>query len=883
MSGAMGIGRTCRTCRTRRTLVGLSLCALALLACAADPEASPAGGAETPTVAAAAERGLSFLLVTLDTTRPDRLEPYGAGDAETPTLARLAGEGVVFERAWAVTPVTLPSHASILTGLYPPAHGVRNNGNHYLPGEAVTLAEILRREGFRTAAVVSAAVLDRRYGLGQGFEVYDDDLAAGKPRRLRLNAERPAADAVDAAGAWLAGLAPGERFFLWIHLFDPHADYAPPAPWAERFRDRPYDGEIAYLDAELGRLFAHPRLAGLEECLVMVVGDHGEGLGEHGESTHAMLAYDSTLRVPWLVRLPAAGGAARRIAHPVSQVDLLPTALDLLGLGGDGPGGGAWDRRAIAGRSQAPAILGGPAQRSVRERPLYAETLVPLYVYGWTELRVAVAGRWKLIDAPGAGLELYDLESDPRELTNLADDESERLAEMRRVLERLDAAQEKAEGRSPTAAPDPEMRRKLASLGYLGAAAGAPARGGVGRPDPRSMIALHEAVERAQHLLFRGELATAARELRTVLDRDPDNLAATVGLAKALAAQARFDEGGALARRALELAPGDPDLHTSLGLLESARGNLEAALAAFDGALAVDPKWLDARIEKARCLYRLGRRRETETLIDSLLAEDPDVARVQVARAELVEIPAGRFAAAAERLRRAVAREPSLAQAWRALGRALEEGGKLPEALDAYRRGLELRPDDGPLHARLGLLLSRLRRDAEAEAPLRRAVELIPEGSPPVHGALAAIHLRRREWTAAGAEARRALELDPGFSIAWGHLAVALEEQRRIEEALAAYAQALETDPGHWQAELNKALLLRKLGRFEEAARSLRWVLGRAPDHDGAHFELGILYAGPLADRTLARAHLEASLAAAPDHPRAPQVREILRRLGCGR
>ncbi len=860
--------------------LALALCALFLLGCTPEPGSANEATATKP---AAKESELSLLLVTLDTTRPDHLEPYGAAGVETPVLARLAAEGIVFERAYATTPVTLPSHASILTGLYPPGHGLRNNAIHTLSNEAVTLAEILRSAGFRTAAVVSTSVLDRRYGLDQGFEVYDDDMASGKPRQLRLNAERRAGDTVNAARGWLDGLAPGSRFLLWVHLFDPHADYAAPEPWGERFRDRPYDGEIAYLDAELGRLLAHPRIAG--PCLTMVVGDHGEGLGDHGESTHAMLAYDSTLRIPWLVRRP--GGRPGRVSHPVSQVDLLPTALDLLGL--EHP----WDEGGIAGRSQAPAIIGGPSSRGSSppgssERPIYAETLVPLYTYGWAELHSVVVGRWKLIDAPGVrppGAELYDLEADPGELRNLAGDQPERLAELRRVLGHLGVRPtgEPAVGPSPAVAPDRSMRRKLESLGYLASRSAGSSDAEAGeRPDPKSMIALHEAVERGQHLLQRRDLAGAVRELQPVLRRDPDNLAALVNLAKARAAQGRFDEGIELARRALELAPGDPELHTALGLLESARGNQEAALAAYDQALSIDPKWLDARIEKARCLYRLGRRQEAGALAGLLLAEDPDVARVQVAQAVLVELPARRLDAAAERLRRAAAQEPSLVEAWRALGRVLEAGGDLPAAAAAYRDGLEQQPDDGTLHARLGLVLSRQRLDPEAEVHLRRAVERVAEGSPPVLSALSAIHLRRREWAAAEAEARRALALDPRFVGAWTHLAIALEEEGKVDEALSAYGRAREIAPEDWQAEFNKALLLRKSGRFAEAAESQRWVLERAGNHDGAHFELGILYAGPLGDPALARVHLRASLDAAPDHPRASQVREILRQLGGG-
>ena len=251
----------------------------------------------------------SVLLVTMDTTRPDHLEPYGGPQGATPNLVKLAETGVVFDHAYSVAPITLVAHSSIHTGLYPPQHGVRNNGIHSLRPEVETLAERLHEAGLRTAAFVSAAVLEKRYGLDQGFEVYDDDLSTGRERHPRMVPDRPAEATVKAASAWLDGLKDDERFFLWVHFYDPHAPYSPPPPYRDEYRDDLYQGEIAYLDSWIGKLLGQPQLR-QGNVVTVIVGDHGESLGEHGEQTHALLAYDSTLHVPLLMRWR--GGPARR-------------------------------------------------------------------------------------------------------------------------------------------------------------------------------------------------------------------------------------------------------------------------------------------------------------------------------------------------------------------------------------------------------------------------------------------------------------------------------------------------------------------------------------------------------------------------------------------
>lgn len=846
------------------------------------------GGPEGPSIGTGEGVGPahSFLLVTLDTTRPDHLSPYGAEDVETPQLQDLATAGAVLEHAFATTPVTLPSHASLLTGLDPPDHGVRNNGTHFLPAGLPTLAAVLREEGFATAAFVSAAVLEARYGLDRGFDTYDDDLSGGKPTGPRMIAERPAEVTIDAALAWLEDLAEG-RFFLWVHLFDPHAAYEPPSPWSERFSDRPYDGEIAYMDHQIGRLLSHPRIAA-PTTLVMAVGDHGESLGQHGESSHAMLAYDATLRIPWIVRGPGVTPEAR-ISAPASQIDLFPTVLGLLEAGREGPdsdGSDGSDDQGLGldlpGRDLTAQLqgVGGPSP----PRSLYAETFVPFYTYGWARLRTLRREGWKYIAAPTP--ELYHVTEDPGELDNLHDRRPRRAAELAARLEEIAAAD--GDDSRATRPLDRETRERLRSLGYLsGSVATTGNLPDSERPDPKGMMDVHRAVERAESHLHARDFELALTELRRVLARDRDNRAALLDLCKVLGELGRHEEAAEAARRALALHPEDPDLHLTLAGLESARGRPEKALTALDAALALDPRSVDARVEKARVLLQVSqelgndeRRAEAIALLEQVLEEDPDHGRAQVAWAEAVEVEQGDLGAAEARLREVTARQPFLAEAWRALGRVLERQGRVGEAEASYREGLRNQPRDPRLQALLGLLLVQ-RGEVEEAEPLLESAAGTASPLSEVHDGLAAVAVARGNWERAERQARRAVELAPGMAGAWNHLAVALEEQGRTEEALTAYGRALEADGSYWQAVFNRGLLLRKQGREAAAMEMFRRVLELNPGHAASHYELGVLH-GARGEDARARQHLEAALSADPEHPRAAQIRRLLAALEAG-
>jgi arylsulfatase A-like enzyme len=347
---------------------------------------------------------LNLLIITLDTTRADRIGAYGYS-AQTPNLDRLAREGTVFEQTTSASPLTLPAHGSLFTGQFSPGHGVRANGGFFSAAEHTTLADVLKRHGFATGAFVGSYVLDSRFGLDQGFDTYIDDFDGSYTSRFTASSlQRPANEVVDRALTWLRQTA-STRFFAWLHFYDPHAPYEPPEPYRAMFADDPYVGEIAFVDAQLGRMVAFLEERHLlDRTIVVVIGDHGESLGDHGELTHGRSLYESVLRVPFIMRVPLEGFAGQRVGGPALSVDMMPTLLDLLQIAQPEP---------VDGTSLVPAVSGATAGA---DRVAFAETPSP---ESPTDLRMVRLGRFKLIAAPR--LELYDLAEDPAEQRNLTE------------------------------------------------------------------------------------------------------------------------------------------------------------------------------------------------------------------------------------------------------------------------------------------------------------------------------------------------------------------------------------------------------------------------------------------------------------------------------
>lgn len=589
----------------------LSVALLAVLGCCAPAPGSAPGS------------GSSVLLVTIDTLRADRLGCYGYAAAETPHLDALAAAGVRVDPVTTAVPVTLPAHATLFTGLVPPNHGVRHNGTFRLAAVHTTLAERLSAAGYATGAFVGAYVLDSRYGLDQGFDRYDDDLDGGATAGAGQYAERRGDRVVDAAIDWIDGLDPARPAFTWVHLFDPHGPYTPPAPWDERFDGRPYDGEIAFADHQVGRLIAALRARGrLDDTLIVVTADHGEGLGEHDEPTHADLIYDSTLRIPWILQHPALERGRTIDDRVAGAVDLTPTLLAFLGID--------HDPAALDGRD----ILDGPPDA---ERALYVESLVPLLDYGWAPLHGLRTRDDKYILAPAP--ETFDLVADPGELHNLFPDgaATRRLAaELERRLAGWTPALEVL-GRERTL--DPDERRRLESLGYLQRSA---ADGRIGTKDPKTMMGHWGRLNEAGRLSAEGRHPQAIAAILAVLREDPGSSKGWYTATQIHDLAGRREDAEACLRRALELNPkaegwvilaryalarGDRDtfehalvaaerldpteggIFLGRGYALAQQGRLAEARAQFARALDVDPvrSGADARAQMARIDARLDR------------------------------------------------------------------------------------------------------------------------------------------------------------------------------------------------------------------------------------------------------------------------------------
>lgn len=420
-------------------------------------------------------RPRNLLVITLDTMRADRLPPYGFSGVVTPALDRLAAEGALFEQSFAAAPLTLPSHATLFTGMYPPRLGVRDNTGAPLSADFQTLAEVLGARGLTTGAFVASAVLAPRRGLDQGFGTYSMGASPGCPGSPR--ARRPADDVVSEAVTWLAD-HDSAPFFVWIHLYDTHRPYQLPDDYARSYAD-PYAAAIAFEDAQIARLISHLEARDLlDDTLMVVAGDHGESLGEHGEDSHGMFIYQEALRVPLIMRGP--GVVPRRVSAPVRLVDVMPTILDMFGVGTPPMDGLSLTR-----------LLAGADEGSSRE--VYAESLYPQR-FGWASLRSLRADRYKVIDAPRP--ELFDLESDPYEQRNLFESKPSVAAGMLTRLRSFDSER----GRSVDAAPDVDraFAERLASLGYVSGTSGRASSVSDGQTDPKDMIAAFNHLTRLQ-------------------------------------------------------------------------------------------------------------------------------------------------------------------------------------------------------------------------------------------------------------------------------------------------------------------------------------------------------------------------------------------------
>jgi arylsulfatase A-like enzyme/Tfp pilus assembly protein PilF len=683
---------------TRHAAVGTQRAAAVVLALVA--VAAIAWRASSPSREVRRRPGLDVLLVTVDTLRADAVGRGGA----TPWMDRLAAQGVVFTDAHAHNVVTLPSHANILSGLLPFEHGVRDNAGFRFPAGTETLATRLRALGYRTGAFVSAFTLESRFGLDRGFDVYDDAFAEGAAAAAFVLPERGGRATVEAARRWMAK-GDGRPTFTWVHLYDPHAPYRPAEPFASRFAGDPYLGDVAAADDALSPLLK-PLIAGTDRrTLVVLTADHGEGLGEHGEKTHGVFAYEGTLRVPLVLHAPGVLPATV-VDAPAAHVDIVPTVLDALGA--PVPPG-------LAGRSLLPLAAG----EERLSRPTYFEALSGLTNRGWAPLHGVLDGGEKFIDLPLP--ELYALGEDPKEARNLVAvraDARERLSARLAAFRRADRGITRAEESA-------ETRERLAALGYLASAAPPPDRRFTADDDPKRLIALDAMMETVIARHRAGDVAGALALAEEVVARRPDMPAALVQLALLQRRSGRTGAAVEALKRAVALQPADPGTAALLGQYLGEDGRAAEAVQLLQPYAARADAPLDVVMALGVAEARLGRPGAARTL-ERARRIDPSNGMTSVQLA-MVHLLAGRDTDAGDAYREALRVSPDLAQAHHGLGLLAARAGREAEAAAHWRDALARDPGEHDAMLKLGTLLARQGRVAEARGYLESFVRGAPE------------------------------------------------------------------------------------------------------------------------------------------------------------
>jgi len=654
--------------------------------------------------------GCNVLLVTIDTLRVDRVGAFGGPAGLTPTLDQLAAEGLRLTRAYSSAPLTLPSHASILTAVSPPVHGLRANGLFRLGPSLPTLATVLKASGYRTGAFVGAFVLDSRFGLNRGFDVYDDKYGEKHEGDLTEGAERRAEEVVKPAARWIldSAAAGGSPFFAWVHLYDPHEPYRAPEPYASRYP--PYDAEVAYTDATLGRFLADLRAAGqLDRTLIVVAADHGESLGEHGERTHGVFVYDATVRVPWIVW---AGPRIRPRAYDrlVRLIDLAPTVLELAGVP---------IPQSFEGRS----MLGAMASKEAPPTSAYLEAMDANVTRNWAPLTAIVADNHKLIDLPTA--ELYDLSSDPHETTNLFARDSERarvLGSLMREMTSGFAARGSAAERTTLSA---EARQRLQALGYVASSADAARRTFTEADDPKALIRVSDALNDAVTAFNQGKRSEGMAAVKAIMDGHP-GFPTAFGMYASMQRQTG-DLTGAIATLDAIVRRGVADQRVMVvlaGYLFEA-GAADKSIALLEAVIAAHPDEVEAYNSLGAVQSQRGRHAEAQTAYRKVLELDPNSAKAYE-NIGVDDLRAGNRAGAVANLQRALELDSRLAGAHNALATAYMLDGKMDDAVGQWRQAIDLNPRLYDALFNLGMALFDAGRRDEARPILTRFVETAP-------------------------------------------------------------------------------------------------------------------------------------------------------------
>lgn len=621
----------------------------------------------------AAEAKPNIIIITIDTVRADHLGCYGYGLIQTPNIDALARSSARFSHAFTPVPITLPAHAALFTGSFPMATGVHDFASNTLPSSAVTLAKILRQNGYATGAFLGAPVLDSRYGLNQGFDTYFDHFDFTRLDEAKADEVKRRGDVViDEALGWLKK-KPRRPFLLWVHLYDAHYPYAAPEPYASRYKTRPYDGEIAFADAQIGRLLSFLRAtASFTNSLVVLAADHGEGLGEHGEEKHGFFIYDSTLHVPLLVKVP--GALPRRVDEEVSLVDVMPTLLQALRIP---------IPPTVQGRSLLKGILGHPSSGS---STLYAETFLPLLHFSWSQLRGLRRNGLKYIDAPRP--ELYDTIADSHETKNLFRARPGVSQVMHDGLLNILRLNTPASGAaaSKKEMTDPALLERLQALGYVATPGGTFADADNKElPDPKDRVQVYELFWEAMADGQHGRYEESLRKLREAEKTEPNSSSLVFLAALDYLQMQDYQHAIEFFNKTIELKPTFAQPHYYLGVIYSQTSNNEAAVESFKKALDLDPTNFSAAFGLGAACLRLKRVDEAALAFQAAIKIHPDSAEAYTALGEIY-LYQKRVDDAVQALERAVVIAPEMKQAHYRLGQAYETKGLNAQAQEEFDR-----------------------------------------------------------------------------------------------------------------------------------------------------------------------------------------------------
>lgn len=614
---------------------------------------------------------LNVMLVTLDTTRADRLGCYGYQKAKTPHLDSLASKGVRFLNAYCQVPLTTPSHCSILSGTYPIFHQVHNNGAYALRSEITTLAEVLKGRGFETAAFVGSFTVDSRFGLDQGFDVFDDRFAEGQAFKA-LNSERKADKVFEPFSLWLDKAHSGQ-FFCWVHFYDPHLPYDPPSPYKEEFADNPYDGEIAYMDNYIGKIVEKLQEKNIiSNTFLILAGDHGEAFGEKVEAGHGIFLYEETMRVPLILYAENHLPEGMIVKPRVRLIDLMPTVLDMLTIPAD---------KDIQGIGLLPFITG----KKKESLSSYIETYFPRENYGWSELVGLISGDWKYIRAPKE--ELYNLKTDPQEVRNVIDEEKKIAQEKRALLEEMITRNSSAL-RLGKRVMTAEEKKRLMSLGYIDYSESVP-NGPL--PDPKDRIEELRLIQQAETFDLQGNFAESSKIYEKILSLRPETPTSYINLALMQAKMRQFDDAIRILQQGVEKIPKSEMLLTRLGHTYMVTGRLKKALEAMQAVLEVNAQSFDALLASGWILNLMGQKEEARSYFEKALTVEPENKFLRKNYAMNLAT-SGKIQEAIAVFKNLINDYPGDYEIWQDLGIAYGYAGKISDSIDSLKKAINLHP-----------------------------------------------------------------------------------------------------------------------------------------------------------------------------------------------